>query len=101
MVAIIIQRIETAVSTMNANNWLRLPTSTGVGSRKKKASRRKYRDEVLKTPLPGSTLIKIYYFVSSHLVKNLKSDSRITNMTRRILDKFISKIEKRNMIKRK
>lgn len=53
---------------------------------------RKYRDEVLKKSLPGLIFIKIYYFISPYLAKNLKSGSRMTNITRRILDQFIRKI---------
>lgn len=56
---------------------------------------RRYRDEVLRKTLTGRMFIRIYYAISPFFAKHLKSGSKITCMTRSVLDQLVRKIENR------
>lgn len=57
---------------------------------------RRFRDEVLRSTFIGRLSVKIYYFISSGLAKRLRKGSWINETIKRLLDKFVRKLENGN-----
>lgn len=56
---------------------------------------RRFRDEVLQKSLPGRAFIKTYYFLSPPIAEKLKNAGEINAIVRRILDRWVEKLQKR------
>lgn len=56
---------------------------------------RKFRDEFLQKYLLGRSFIKLYYAVSPTLAKKLKSEFTITKLIKKLLDKFVCYLRKK------
>lgn len=54
---------------------------------------RRFRDEVLSKCLPGRAFIRIYYALSPPVARCLENTGRVNRIVRRILDKFIRRLE--------
>ena len=57
---------------------------------------RKFRDKFLQKYFLGRNFIKLYYTISPTLAKKLKSEYPITKLTKKILDKFVCYLKKKN-----
>lgn len=57
---------------------------------------RKFRDNFLQKYFLGRNFIKLYYAISPTLAKKLKSEYTITKLTKKILDKFVCYLKKKN-----
>lgn len=57
---------------------------------------RKFRDKFLQKYFLGRNFIKLYYAISPTLAKKLKSEYTITKLTKKILDKFVCYLKKKN-----
>lgn len=57
---------------------------------------RKFRDKFLRKYFLGRNFIKLYYAISPTLAKKLKSEYTITKLTKKILDKFVCYLKKKN-----
>jgi hypothetical protein len=55
---------------------------------------RKFRNEILKKSIFGRSFIRIYYRLSPPLAEKLKSAKRLNCCVKRILDRWVDRLEK-------